>query len=333
MEFFMLKPVRRLLTAALVLTPASSHAETLNVVVTIAPIHSLAVNILQGVAEPKLLLTGGASAHTYSLKPSDAKALQTADVVVQASEGYEVFLQKALKTLPKNARILTMDKAPGMTLLPVREGGGFEEHDHHDHGAGHGHKHKHGGEHGHKHPAKAAEKHDDGAGHDVHIWFDPLNAMAMADAMAAGFAEAAPQHAETIKANAEKTKARLKALNEETRAMLTPVANRPFLVFHDIIQYLEKRYGVTAVGAVTLSPERQPSAKRLSEVHEKIKTLGAACVFSEPQFSPKLVDTITSGAQVRRGTLDEIGVGLKPGADLYFEFIRMNAKSLAGCLS
>lgn len=293
-------------------------AEEFNVVVTIAPIHSLAASVMEGVGEPKLLLGGGASAHTYSMKPSDAKALQKAQVIVQVSDAYEVFLQKALKTLPKNASVITLDEVAGMSLLPVREGGNFDEHEHADH--------DHGGK------AKNVKSHDEHGDHDVHIWFDPQNAMVIVDALAAEFGKAAPQHAAAFNANAAKTKEKLKALDSEIAALLQPVSKKPFIVFHDVVQYFEKRYGVSAVGAVTLSPERQPSAKRLKEVKDKVTALGAACVFAEPQFSPKLVDTIISGIPARKGTLDEIGVTLKPGPDLYFEFIRANAKSLRDCL-
>ncbi len=300
------------------MTALPCRAEELSVVVTIAPVHSLAANVMAGVGEPKLLLSGGASAHTYSMKPSDAEALQKAQIIVQVSDAYEVFLQKALKTLPKNARVVTLDEVDGMTILPVREGGNFEDHEH----GGDGHKRE-------DINAHAGHDHDE---HDVHIWLDPQNAAAIVDALAAELGKVAPQHAATFKANAEKTKEKLKALDAEVGNMLEPVKQKPFIVFHDVVQYFEKRYGVTAAGAVTLSPERQPSAKRLSEVRAKVATLGAVCVFAEPQFSPKLVDTIISGTPAKKGTLDEIGVGLKPGQDLYFEFIRANAKNLRDCL-
>lgn len=312
----------------------TAAAEEFDVVVTIAPVHSLAASIMEGVGEPKLLLGGGASAHTYSMKPSDAKALQKARVIVQVSDAYEVFLQKALKTLPKNASVITLDKIAGMDLLPVREGGNFEEHEDegnsHDHGkkkTGKHDEHDHGGK-----KAKGADSHEEHGDHDVHIWFDPQNAMMIVDALAAEFSKAAPEHATAFSANAAKTREKLKALDSEITSLLEPVRQKPFIVFHDVVQYFEKRYDVTAVGAVTLSPERQPSAKRLKEVRAKVASLGAACVFAEPQFSPKLVDTIISGTQAKKGTLDEIGVGLKPGPDLYFEFIRANAKNLRNCL-
>jgi zinc transport system substrate-binding protein len=311
-------------------------AKQLDVVATIAPIHSLTAAVMKGVGEPHLLLQGGASGHTYSMKPSDAERLQRADVIVQVSEAYEVFLQKALKTLPKSAKIITLDEIEGLTLLPVREGGDFEAHSHGDHGHGHKHGHGHGKkEHGH---GKKGHGHGHGhahgeADHDVHIWFDIGNAKIMAQHIAEVLGKIAPEHASTFKANADALVARLDALDAETREALAASKGKPFVVFHDVLQYFENRYGLTTVGAITLSPERQPGAKRVAEVRKKLDRLKAVCVFAEPQFSPKLVDTIVEGTKVRKGTLDEIGVGLEPGPELYFEFIRMNVRGLNDCLA
>ncbi len=299
-------------------SPCAQAEDRLNVVVTIAPVHSLAAGVMEGAGEPKLLLQSGASAHTYSLKPSDASSLQAADIIVEVSDTYEAFLQKALKNLPKRARIVTLDEIEGINLLPVREGGNYKSHM--DEASA-----KHNGVHGREHEGEHGE-------HDVHLWFDPVNAKVIVAHLAKVFAGADPAHAAVYEANAAKMKQRLEALDQETSAALEKARGKPFIVFHDVVQYFEKRYGLNSAGAITLSPERQPSAKRLSEVRAKIKQLGAVCVFSEPQFSPKLVDTLIDGTASKKGTLDEIGAGLKPGPDLYFEFIRLNAKNLNACL-
>jgi len=99
-----------------------------------------------------------------------------------------------------------------------------------------------------------------------------------------------------------------------------------------VTQYLEKRYGLHGLGAITLSPERPPGAKRLSEIRDTISRAKAICVFSEPQFPPKLVEMLTEGTDAKRGVLDEIGAAIPPGAGQYFEFMRADAKSLASCL-
>lgn len=281
-----------------------------SVVATIKPVHSLAAAVLEGVAEPKLLLEGAASPHAYSMKPSDAQALAQADAIIRVSENLEVFLDKAIATLPGNARVIDLDKAPGLTLLPVRTIGP---------------------------DMRDTESEDGGAHHhgpiDVHFWLDPANAGAIAAYLAERFAEMDPPHTAQYRANAERLKARLEALDAELRRRFEGLSGKTFIVFHDVTQYLEKRYGLSGLGAVALSPERPPGARRLSEIRRKIEGAQAVCVFSEPQFPPKLVEMLIEGTGAKHGVLDEIGAGLPAGPDQYFALMRADAESLAACLA
>ncbi len=276
------------------------------VAVTIKPIHSLAAAILDGVAEPKLLLDGAASPHSYALKPSDAKAIGEADAIVFVSKNLEVFLGKTIETLPANARAIELQRTPGLTLLPVRDPGeDSEDHDGHHHAEG---------------------------GFDVHFWLDPLNAIAMTRDLARQFAEMDPKHAEQYRANALRLEGRLIALDAELKAKLAGLSGKPFIVFHDETQYFEARYGLHGLGAITLSPERAPGAKRLAAVRAKIEDTKAICVFSEPEFPPKLVQMLTAGTKAKRGVLDEVGAAIPAGPDQYFALMRADAGSLAACL-
>ena len=286
------------------------------VVVTIKPIHSLAAAILEGVAEPKLMLDGAASPHSYALTPSDAKALSEAAAVIYVSRNLEVFLERTLASLPANARVIELEKTPGLRLLPVREGGlhevsdeGNDERDHHGHGHGHGE-----------------------GGFDVHFWLDPLNAIAMARHLAAEFAGLDPAHAAQYRANAGKLEAALAALDAELKATLGGLGGRPFIVFHDVTQYFESRYGLNSAGSITVSPEQSPGAKRLAAVRARIEDAKAICVFSEPEFPPKLVQTLTMGTNAKRGVLDEVGAAIPAGMGQYFALMRADAENLAACL-
>ncbi len=316
MNAFSIFPFGFSLRLALALAPlialAAPSFAAPNVVVTIKPIHSLAAAILEGVTQPKLLLDGAASPHAYALKPSDAEALSSADAVIRVSENLEVFLERAIATLPEKARVIDLDKTPGLTLLPVRHNGGPQDASRESEDAD-SHEHDHG-------PI------------DVHFWLDPVNAIIIAGYLARQFGEMDPEHAMLYQANAEKLEARLAALDEELKAILKGVSNKPFIVFHDVTQYLEKRYGLHGLGAVTLSPERPPGARRLAQIRQEIANAKAICVFSEPQFPPKLVETLIDGTQAKRGVLDEIGATIPAGPGQYFEFMRADAESLAVCL-
>ena len=125
----------------------------------------------------------------------------------------------------------------------------------------------------------------------------------------------------------------LDALVAEVSAELEPVKDRGFIVFHDGYQYFENRFGVTAAGSITISPEVIPGAERVSEIRAKVQELGAACVFAEPQFEPKLVSTVTEGTSAKSGVLDPLGASLEDGPELYSELIRNMASSIKSCLA
>jgi zinc transport system substrate-binding protein len=308
-------PVRlAALVAGLALMACPVRAE-INVVASIKPVHSLAAEILAGIGTPKLLVAGSASLHTYALKPSDARAVNAADVFIRVSEDLEPFTAKLVRSLAKSVKVVTLANAPGIRLLDKRLGATFERQGHG--GKKHGHDHDHG-------DAKGAR--------DGHIWLDPENAKAMARAIALALAERSPADAERIRANAARLEAKLDELNTELARELQPVAGKPFIVFHDAYQYLEARYGLTAAGSITLSPEMQPSAKRIGEVRARIAALGAVCVFAEPQFRSKLLDTVIEGTRAKAAVLDPEGGLTEPGPEHYVTVMRKLAAGFRACL-
>ena len=125
---------------------------------------------------------------------------------------------------------------------------------------------------------------------------------------------------------------KLDNLVAEVDAELEPVKGRGYIVFHDAYQYFEKRFKVSAVGSITVSPEVLPGAERVRELQAKVRDIDATCVFSEPQFEPKLVTTITENTNAGTGVLDPLGASIDDGPELYFTLIRNVAKSLKDCL-
>ena len=166
----------------------------------------------------------------------------------------------------------------------------------------------------------------------MHIWLDPENAKALAAAIASALADADPGNAAVYQANAESLRQRLDELDRSLRDRLATVADRPYVVFHDGYQYFEHRYGVRAVGAITINPTVRPSVHRLCEIHERLEQLDAACVFAEPQFEPTLVDTVIEGTSAKKGVLDPLGAALDAGTDQYFQLLNSLADSLVDCL-
>lgn len=335
------------LTATCATTPALAAPD---VVASIKPVHSLVSAVMGDVGAPDLLIEGAASPHGYSLRPSEAAALQSADLVFWIGPDLETFLDGTLDTLSADAAHVSLMTAEGATLLEVREGGAFDAHDHdHDHDDGHSeddhahdddHDHDHDDhahdddhaddDHGHDH---AGHSHDDGHTHDAHLWLDPQNAAVFVTAIEAALSEADPENAEVYAENATATIERLNALEADIAARLAPHAETGFIVFHDAYQYFENRFDLSAAGAITVNPEVMPGPDRLREIQDRIGELGAACVFAEPQFEPKLIDVVTEGTEARSGVLDPVGATLTPGPELYFELIGEMAGAFEACLS
>ncbi len=317
-----------LLTSALLFAPSmllagAAQAEVPNVVVSIKPIHSLVASIMQGVGKPGLIVEGAASPHTYSMKPSNASALEKANVVFWVGHGLEAFLKKPLESLGSGAKIVELGDAPGLEKLKFREGGAFEGHDHGD-------EHEAGTE-GHAHAEAGHHHHEDEF--DLHLWLDPINAKAMAAEIEKTLATADPANAATYKTNLDALNTRLDALDTSLTETVAPIKDKPFIVFHDAYQYFEHRYHVKVAGSITVSPETLPGAARLKQIHEKIVELGATCVFAEPQFEPKLVNVVLEGTSAKSGTLDPEAATLEAGPDLYFQLMDSIGTSLKTCLS
>lgn len=289
------------------------------VVVTIKPIHSLVAGVMQGVGTPELLLQGASSPHGYSLRPSDVRSLSQADLIVWVGRDLETFMLKSLAAHGKRARVLSLLETPGMQLLPARTGGAWESDDLHHHG--------HGG--GHHHHAKA----DDDEVMDAHLWLSPANAATIVRQVAAVLAELHPQGAATYRANEQRLLRRIQQLDKELATRLKPVRGVPYLVFHDAYQYFEQAFELNAIGSITVDPERRPGARRLREIRNKVRAMGAAAVFAEPQFEPRLVATVVEGSKARVGLLDPLGADLPPGEEAWFQLMRQMAENLRDTLA
>ena len=249
----------------------------------------------------------------------------------------EAFLEKPLSTLSANAKQVELLEVPGLTKHHFREGGAFEEHAHEE-------EHEHKNEH--KHEQNTAGKKDEHGAHDhgshekhhdeevdPHFWLDPENAKIIVHYVAHILSEYDPKNAALYEGNEQRLNAKLDALIGEVQNTLAPIKGKEFIVFHDAYQYFENRFDIVASGSITINPDLPPSVGRIQEIRNKIKELGAICVFSEPQFEPKIIRTVMEGTSAKTGVLDPLGASMTDGSELYFELIRGMAHSLKDCLS
>lgn len=273
------------------------------VVASIAPLHSLVAAVMKGVGTPDLLLRGGESPHTFALRPSDARLLNDADLLFWIGPSLELPVQRVLPGL-RTKRALAMIDLPGIVRLPMRN----LDHDH------------------------AAEAHTAQPGAiDPHIWLSVGNAITMVDAIAAALSEADPGGAATYAVNARDLRIGLETLDRELRERLMPLTGA-YVVFHDAYQYLEQRYGLHPAGVVTTHPERSPGAAHLHELRRDLAARGVRCLFSEPQYQQRLVETISEGLPVQHAVLDPLGADIPPGPDAYVKVMRRIAETMSRCL-
>lgn len=294
------------LAFGLLLICTTAWAAPPRVVVSVMPLHSLTAAVMDGVAEPTLLLPAGSSPHDFALLPSDARALSEAELVVWIGEPLERFLAKPLARLAADARQLRVFDLPGLELLELRESGTWGGHAHETHAHG---------------------------SIDPHLWLDPRNAAVIVAALAERLSALDPEHAQRYRANAETLRQRLAALDTDTRTRLAPVREVPYVVFHDAYHYFEHRYDLNAVGAVSLTPELKPGARHVAETRARIERLGARCVFSEPQFTPSLAQAVVRGTGAKLAVLDPVGAQLDPGPQAYFALLEGLRENLLACLS
>lgn len=310
------------LALALAATPVLAQPR---VIASVVPVHGIVSAVMGETGQPELLLEGSLSEHRAQFTPQQIVALGEADLVFIVGQGLEAKLSQLSGSQAVNGKsFVELALAPGVATLPVRAGGAWEAHDHdHDHGHGHGHGHDHDHDHDHSGVLKF----------DPHVWLDPMNAKAMAAAVAAALAKADPANAASYAANAE---AFAKSLDQEQAAIaaeLAPVKDRPYVVFHDAYQYFENRFGLSAAGSIADVSAQAPSAQRLAEVRNKIVEVKAACVFREPQYDSKLLTVVIEGTGAREGVLDPLGAALTPGPEAYQQLLRNLAASLKDCLA
>ena len=300
----------------------SANAE-IKVVASIKPIHSLASYLMDGVAKPDLIVDGYASPHGFAMKPSHAKMLQNADIVFWVGEDLENFLEKPLNSIATKAEKIELMEIKKLTKLKFRERNIFGDHDDHGHD-----------EHAKKDDHDDHDDHDGHEGHhhgehDPHIWLDPINAKVILNEMVEHLIENDAKNASTYKSNLEKA---LKDIDKLTIEVMTDLnQSTSSIVFHDAYQYFEKRFNVNVLGAFTVNTDVMPGAEQLAEIREVIEHDKVACIFSEPQFNPDIINAVAKDMDIKTGVLDPLGATLNPGKTLYFDLIKNMSKSFKGC--
>ncbi|MEG9531991.1 zinc ABC transporter substrate-binding protein ZnuA [Mannheimia indoligenes] len=298
-----------------------------DVLTSIKPLGFIANAITDGVTETKVLLPVTASPHDYSLKPSDVSQLQSAQLVVWVGDGLESFLEKSIEKLPKE-KVLTLENVEAIEELVEKASDKKEDAHDHDHKQDHKHSHDHKG-HSHKHDDHHGHSHDE----DWHIWLSSEASELAAEQIAARLSEQLPEQKAKIAENLAKFKANLTAKKAEIAKQLEPVKAKGYYTFHDAYGYFEREYGLNSLGSFTINPTVAPGAKTLAAIKKNIAKNKAQCLFAEPQFTPKVIETLAKETNVNVGQLDPLGAKVQLSATAYPEFLQALANEFSQCLS
>lgn len=308
----------RIIALFTALLAVSLPVRAIEVLTTIKPLGFIAAAITDGVSEPKVLLPTGASPHDFSLRPSDIRSINSADLVVWVGPELEGFMAKPLANHP---HALALTQVEGMPLFNYATQDSHDSHDHddHDHAA-----HEHGdhdeGHEGHHHE-----------GVDPHIWLGPTQAKVIAKAIASELGKLDLANQARYDANLAAFDTKVDAKDKVIAGQMKAVNEKGYFVFHEAYGYWERHYGMSSKGHFTVSPERRPGAKTLVDIRKALEEKQASCIYAEPQFSPAVIESVARNTGAKVLLLDEVGEQVPLGPDGYPQFMQQLADAFAQC--
>ncbi|HHF5922890.1 TPA: zinc ABC transporter substrate-binding protein ZnuA [Haemophilus influenzae] len=323
------------ISAALLSAPMMANADVL---ASVKPLGFIVSSIADGVTGTQVLVPAGASPHDYNLKLSDIQKVKSADLVVWIGEDIDSFLDKPISQIERKKVITIADLADVKPLLSKAHHEHFHEDGDHDHDHKHEHKHDHKHDHDHKHEHKHDHEHHDHDHHEGlttnwHVWYSPAISKIVAQKVADKLTAQFPDKKALIAQNLSDFNRTLAEQSEKITAQLANVKDKGFYVFHDAYGYFNDAYGLKQTGYFTINPLVAPGAKTLVHIKEEIDEHKVNCLFAEPQFTPKVIESLAKNTKVNVGQLDPIGDKVTLGKNSYATFLQSTADSYMECLA
>ncbi len=261
--------------STLVLLPWSpSYAQPpskLKVVASLFPLQEFARAVGGDKVQVALLLPPGAEAHTWEPKPSDVVKISQADIFIYVGPSLEPWIDKVLRAV-QSKKLRVLEASQGLSLIKAE---GAEER------IGRG-----GG-------SRAPEK------MDPHLWLDFALDQKIVEAVAVAFSEKDPAHVAFYKNNAELYGGKLNDLDQRYRQTLAKCRHRQILLSgHAAFAYLAKRYGLRQIALSGISPDAEPTPKKMSGVIETAHKTGIQFIYVEELVNPKLARSLSREAGV-----------------------------------
>jgi zinc transport system substrate-binding protein len=276
LRFFQLCFILPLAALLFLLLPSPEvHSQPkLKVVASLFPLYEFAREVGGNRSEVTLLLPPGAEAHSWEPKPGEIARIAKADVFVYLEASMEPWVDKVLKAT-RGRGIRVVEASHGLNLLKAE----LHEKEHGKPGHSHGHSH--------------------GENLDPHIWLDFHLDPEIVEAIARAFAEKDPAHQSTYMKNGELYQGRMKDLDRKYATSLTTCRHRQMILGgHAAFAYLAKRYGLDQISLSGVSPNAEPTPKRMAEVIEVTRKAGIRYIFPEGMVNAKLAQALAREAGV-----------------------------------
>ncbi len=220
----------------------------------------------------------GVEPHDYEPSPRELVKVGEADVLLINGAGLDPWAEKASVDWQKNGqRVLVMSEV--LETLPTAEE----------------HEEEHEDEHAHEHGA-----------YDPHFWLDPVRARQMIGVIRDALIQADPTHADQYRQNAVEAVGRMSKLDDDYKTGLASCQQREIVAAHDAYNYLANRYDLELHAIAGLSPDAEPSARRLADLANLIKAREISTIFFETLASPKLADTLARETGAKTAVLNPI---------------------------
>jgi zinc transport system substrate-binding protein len=276
------------------------YAKNIHIVTTIKPIQSLIYNIIDSDDSVVALIDNNHSPHHFALKPSHISNLRQSDSVILINPDFETFMKSSFQIIPKTSKILNLSDADNLTVYLTQQYGLSK---------------------------------NTTASTDYHIWLSPDNAIKTVSYIAKELSKINPEKKEIYEKNLKTTIQKLNLLSMDLKTHLRPLKDKPFMVFHNGYGYFIKAYSLNLVGIITDNPAAYSSIKRIKQAQKQLHDNHVACVFKEPQFSSKPIETVIGNANTKIGTLDPLGGTITAGKEHYFTMMRTMSDNLVKCFS
>ena len=285
----------------------NTESDTLNIVTSFYPLYISTINITKDI--PNVTVTNMTKAqtgclHDYQLTPQDLKTLENADVLVVNGAGMESFLDDVISQHPD---LQIVDATKGLTLLEDNT----YSHDDHDHD----HDDEHTEDDGHDHK------------YNAHVWVSVTGNIDEVKNISSQLKELNPENTEAYESNTNTYVAKLEDLKTEMHEELDNLPNRDIITFHEAFPYFAEEFNLNIAGVIEIEPDSEPSAKEIEEVINTIRTKNIKSLFTEPQYSAKVAETIATETGATVYELDPIVTG-DSTPDAYDDYINKMKKNL-----